>query len=328
MHLFIDTNILLSFYHFKSDDLEELRKLSLLLRRGEVVLLLTDQVAAEFRRNRENKIADAIKRLKEQKLDCQFPQLCKDYDEYHRLREYRKQYEKEHNALLEKINEDVRCSKLKADRIFAELDELGTEGITTDEIIKRARLRMEIGNPPGKNGSLGDAINWEILLAIVPNQQDLFFITEDKDYCSPLDVDTFNEFLLDEWHREKQSEIFYYKQLSSLFKEKFPDIKLASESEKDSLIQELSSSDCFKTTHKVIAKLRRCSDFTSIQLNEIVDAAVSNSQVCWIISDEGIKQFLSSMVSGKEHCIDEGNLRKLKEALKVENSDNLDDRPF
>ncbi len=42
MKPFIDTNIFLSFYHLTSEDLEELRKLSVLLDQKEVTLYLTD----------------------------------------------------------------------------------------------------------------------------------------------------------------------------------------------------------------------------------------------------------------------------------------------
>ena len=86
MDLFIDTNVILSFYHLTSDDLEELRKLTVLLQRKRVKLSLTDQVVSEFRRNRENKISEAIKALREQCLNLQFPQLCKDYSEYGHFR--------------------------------------------------------------------------------------------------------------------------------------------------------------------------------------------------------------------------------------------------
>ncbi|GAB4156281.1 MAG: hypothetical protein Fur0046_36220 [Cyanobacteria bacterium J069] len=118
MQLFIDTNIFLSFYHFKSDDLEELRKLNILIREQKIKLLLTDQIVDEFNRNRENKIADAIKHLREQRFNLQFPQLCKDYDEYQRLREHQKLYEREHTALLDKIYNDIKNKTLKADLII------------------------------------------------------------------------------------------------------------------------------------------------------------------------------------------------------------------
>ncbi|MBN3906747.1 MAG: DUF4935 domain-containing protein [Nostoc sp. NMS1] len=324
MHLFIDTNIFLSFYHFRSDDLEELKKLIVLLRRQEVILLLTEQVIDEFNRNRENKIADAIKHLKEQRLNLQFPQLCKDYEEYQRLQEYQKQYDREHKALLNKITEDVKNRTLKADMILEDIFMLATKLETTDDNIKNARLRIDIGNPPGKNGSLGDAINWETLLSNLPNQENISFITDDKDYCSPLKNETFNEFLLEEWRKKKRAKILYHKQISSFFKENFPAIKLASELEKDFLIQELANSSNFVETHEIVAKLSRYIDFTSAQLNRIVDAAVSNNQISWIIPDDDVNEFLTSVITGKEHCIDKNSLQELKELIKNAESVNSD----
>lgn len=44
MNLFIDTNVFLSFYHLSDDDLEEIRKLSVLLERGNIRLWLPQQV--------------------------------------------------------------------------------------------------------------------------------------------------------------------------------------------------------------------------------------------------------------------------------------------
>ncbi len=63
MNVFIDTNVFLSFCHLTNYDLEELRKLKVLLEKGNVVLHLLDQTVDESRRNRESKIADALKRL-------------------------------------------------------------------------------------------------------------------------------------------------------------------------------------------------------------------------------------------------------------------------
>ena len=80
-HLFIDTNVLLSFLHFTSDDLEEIRKLSALIKSGAITLLLPEQVKDEFRRNREIKLADSLQRLRQQKLNLQFPQICKAYSQ-------------------------------------------------------------------------------------------------------------------------------------------------------------------------------------------------------------------------------------------------------
>src|SRR6266542_4983915 len=131
MKLFIDTNIFLSFYHLTSEDLEELRKLGVLLEQKEVTLYLTDQVKAEFRRNRELKIADALKRLAEQRLNSQFPQMCKDYSEYRELRDLQKNYEIAHSVLLKGISRDVAAQTLKADKTIQELFSKATSLETT-----------------------------------------------------------------------------------------------------------------------------------------------------------------------------------------------------
>lgn len=121
INLFIDTNIFLSFYHFTSEDLEELEKPTVLLRQRKVRLWLPEQVSSEFWRNRENKIADALKRLREQKLSLQFPALCKDYNEYTELRDHQREYERKHAKLIDSIVTDVTEKKLKADKIIRHL---------------------------------------------------------------------------------------------------------------------------------------------------------------------------------------------------------------
>ena len=100
MNLFIDTNVFLSFYHFSSDNLEELRKLVVLVRNGTLRLIVPEQVQSEFKRNRDGTVADALKRLREQKLVFQFPQLCKDYDEYRAFRDALREAENAKAALM------------------------------------------------------------------------------------------------------------------------------------------------------------------------------------------------------------------------------------
>ena len=315
MNLFIDTNIFLSFYHLTSDDLEELKKLGVLLRQNQITLLLPEQVIKEFRRNRENKIADALKRLREQRLNLQFPQLCKDYEEYSRLRQLQQEYEEHHATLLQRIAQDVGNESLKADTTIQELFSLAERIITDDTIVARARLRYDSGNPPGKSNSLGDAINWETLLLAVPNGQDVYFITDDKDYCSPLNESLFNGYLLHEWAQTKGSQLFYHQRLSSFFKERFPHIKLASELEKDLLIRDFADSGTFARTHAVISGLSRYTDFTAAQLNDIVAAAISNNQVYRIINDPDVMGFLSTVIAGHEAQIDHDNLAQLQARL-------------
>lgn len=317
MNLIIDTNTLLSFYHFSSDDLEELKKLAGLLREGKLRLFLPEQVQIEFRRNRPTKIADALDRLRGQHLNLEFPQLSKDYEEYEKLREAQKQYEKYHAQLINKIEQDVSTHNLKADAIIEELFQLAEVIPTSDTLIQRARLRMDVGNPPGKKGSLGDAIVWESLLEKVRPSHDLYIITDDGDYFSPLDNESLHPFLVEEWQEAKHSQIICYKRLSKFFRDKYPEIELASETEKDLLIRELAVSNTFARTHEVISDLSKYSDFTPSQLNEIVTAAVSNNQVYLIINDSDVSSFLTRAVEGREHQLNPDYLKQLHNMLEA-----------
>lgn len=327
MNLFLDTNILLSFFHYAGDDLEELKKLVVLLEQGKVRLYVPSQVLAEFRRNRESKIADALKKLKEQRLNLQFPQICKDYEEYTALRILQKEYETRHAALLKQLGEDIEGHKLKADDIISQLFKLAVKIDCDDPLIQKARTRYDLGNPPGKDGSLGDALNWEALLKAVHDKADLHFISDDKDFCSALNEDAFNGFLYEEWCETKDSKLMFYKRLSAFFKEHFPDIKLATELEKDILIADLAASGTFARTHSVITKLSKYTDFTAAQVNAIVDAALSNSQVRMIISDKDVHDFLSTAIKGHLKHLDDESIETLS-ALLSPPSQDIDDGDF
>ena len=312
MNLFIDTNVFLSFYHFTKDDLEELKKLSILLEQGELTLFVPRQVLDEFSRNRQIKIADALKQLKDQRLNLAFPQICKDFEEYNRLRGLQKEYQKHHSALIRQITEQVWQEKLKADETVKDLIKKAKVVENEDKAVVNARLRIDVGNPPGKKGSLGDAINWELLLKHVPNEEDLYFVSDDKDYFSPLDENEFNYFLLREWEKRKKSKLICYRRLSSFFGEHFPNIALASEFEKELYIQKLAASGSFAQTHSLVARLRRFSEFTATQINDVVEAVVSNSQIFSIIDDLDVNRFVRAIVEGNEDKIDESNLKMLK----------------
>lgn len=316
MNLFIDTNIFLSFFHLTSDDLEELRKLAVLTDQKKVRLYLTGQVLSEFRRNRENKIADALKGLKEQRLNLKFPQMCKDYTEYGVLRGLQKKYEQAHSALLHQLAKDVAEQKLKADETLKELFGKATVIETTDDIVSRARLRMQVGNPPGKDGSLGDAITWEALLEAAEEGEDLHFITDDGDYVSVLDEARFKDFLAVEWQEKRKSKIVFHPRLSSFFKDNFPKIKLASDAEKELAIEGLASAGSFAASHSAVAKLNKYTQFTVAQTNDIVRAAISNSQVTWIIGDEDVKSFIERVVAGRDDELEKNNLAELRRVLK------------
>ncbi len=315
MQLFIDTNILLSFYALNQEDLAELDKLIDAIERKQITLLLTDQLIDEFNRNREQRIDGAIKSLRTQTFNPQFPQICEDYPEIELLRDSLKQYERVHATLTGQILIDIKAKKLKADRIVQSLFSLGKKLAAHHNTLDRARFRMGVGNPPGKNNSLGDAINWECLLDETPVGEDLFFITGDKDYCSALNDDEFSDFLLNEWYSKKQTQIHFYKRLSGFCKERFPEIAIASVRDKEFLIRDLVTSQSIADTQKAIAKLSYYQEFTAAQVNTIVAAAISNRQVVWSIEDENVRSFLASVVKNNEQYLDAASLTSIQGLL-------------
>lgn len=317
MNLFIDTNIFLFFYQYSKDDLEELDKLRVLLRNSEIKLWLPSQVLHELLRNREAKIADALKELKEQRLSFRFPAMSRGYTEHEVLRDLQKEYGKHLARLIEGITKDAAEKKLKADTTIESLIELSEIIKCDDSIYSRAKQRHDCGNPPGKSGSLGDEINWEALLFALPESEPVYIVTDDKDYSSDLDPDKVNPFLLYEWSERKESELFFYRTLSEFFNDKYPNIHFAPDLEKNILIKKFVNSKSFSRTHQAIAKLRRYAytDFTATQLNEIVNAAVSNHQIYGISDDKDVMEFLSNVIYGQEDKIDPHNLRMLQTLL-------------
>ena len=219
--LFIDTNIYLNFYHFSDDELEELKKLSVAITKKDIKLYITRQVVDEFNRNRESKIADALKRFRNQPLPNQFPNICKSYDEYKTMRSRLDGFKNEKNSLLVKLKDDIENKNLGADKIISEIFSAAKELEEDSEIVGIAKERVDHGKPPGKSSSYGDAINWLVLLRHILRGEVLYIVTDDDDYVSKLDDHKLCDYLQSEWKVENGSQVFIYRKLSEFFKEKY-----------------------------------------------------------------------------------------------------------
>jgi len=312
LDLFIDTNIYLSFYRFTSEDLNELGKLAITITKKDLKLYVPEQVKDEFWRNREHVIAEARKKLMAQKFNLEFPNMCKGYGQYSKLRQLMNEFEEIHTQLLDELNEDISAVTLIADKTIKTLFGLATLIPTSSDLIEKAKLRVETGKPPGKTKSLCDALSWEALLTAIPVSSDgLYFVSGDNHYSSPLDNNLFNRYLDREWGQRKMSELHFYKQLSSFFKDKFPDIKLLDlyELEKEILISRLAASPSFTETHKIVASLSTYSEFTVAQLNDILKSCVFNFQVLHILSDTDIRGFVDQFIFGNKEVLDPDYLR-------------------
>ncbi|MCU0433683.1 MAG: PIN domain-containing protein [Bacteroidia bacterium] len=303
-NLFIDTNVYLTFYHFSNEDLKELKKLIALINTDNIQLYMPEQTKNEFSRNREVKIADSLDKIRGTKLGNQFPMICHSYDEYESMKKAIKNFEVNKNKLLEKLQHDAETETLLADEILNQLFSKAIFIETSNDILNRSVLRYDIGNPPGKDKSYGDAINWESLLKRVPKSHDLYFISDDKDYYSKLNDKRFNEYLLKEWKKKKSSDLHYFRRLTDFFKSYYPDIEISSETEKEIIIRNLFEAYSFENAKSVVRKLIKFDNFSVKQLNDITAAFISNNQIYWIKDDYVISNAGREIIEKNKDKID------------------------
>lgn len=296
--IFIDTNTYLSFFRLSNNDLNEIKKLLHGVRSRELTIQVTSQVRDEFNRNREGVIFDALKKFRDEKVPKSYPKLMQGYPEYKSLQQKAKDFSTLRKKILRKAEEDSRKQKLEADQLINQVFQFATMIECGDEILKSARERMDRGNPPGKNGSYGDAINWEALLTKVPNDNDLIVISADSDFTTNLNPDQMSQFLIDEWQSSgRTTTLTLYKTLSEFFKEHYPDIELQIEFEQEKFVTALKKSPSFASTHAAIDGLDPRESYTERQKRSIIAAGMENSQVYSIGEDEDVKDFYHTFLN-------------------------------
>ncbi len=296
--LFLDSNILLDIYKLSGPDLEELKKLAKLIESGKIQLLLPQQVVDEFWRNRESVIAEAMKIFGDSKLQLKAPNLIRSYPKATDLRAAVEQVNALHRELTDTARADIEANTLKADERLSELFGTTPASRVSEEIVCRAKRRRDAGNPPGKKGSLGDAINWEWML-----EQDLsgddrvVVISGDKDYESPLLLGKLHEYMVREWEAKNPNcELVLYKALTEFSKAEFPDIALADEVDKIAAIEALEEAWNFKATHQAIAHLGEYEDFKESEVVRLLRAMLDNTQVSWILDDYDVRSFAEKIM--------------------------------
>jgi predicted nucleic acid-binding protein len=292
MHVFIDTNILLNFFHFTKEEIDALSNVFASHELGAATVHLTEQVCDEFSRNRENKIKDALKKFKDVKFAAQLPAFMKQYEEYEQIRQKSTELQELAKAISQKVDSDVIESKLLTDALIQDIFAKGNPIPTTPELFAKAQMRVALGNPPGKNGSMGDAVNWIALLDAVPDDESLHVISEDGDFYSTLDENRPHPFLKSEWINKKHAKLFVYRTLSSFLKEHFDGVAFSYDKSKDALIESLAETGSFAGAHNLIAKLEQFGYFSLKEVQRILSAAVSNNQFGWIVTDDDIYTFL------------------------------------
>lgn len=289
-NLFIDTNVWLSFFHCSSNDIKSYSTLVNWIKKNEIILYLPQQVIYEFHRNRESKFNDSYKNFKYDKISI--PVFCQAYEEeYYNIQELSAKLTDAVNTLRGKVFKAFKNNSLKADELFKIVSEHAII-IDSDKYFDKAQQRYIIGNPPGKDNKYGDAINWEALLDIVPNGEDLVFISDDKDYKSVIDKNEFSPFLVQEWEDKKGSKIIFYTTIKSFVDEKTDDIN----NERKQNFDKLFKSGTFAKTHSIIEKLNSYDDFNHNEIELACIAFLLNDQIHWIYMDSDISDFYKKLL--------------------------------
>lgn len=296
LHVFIDTNIWLSFYAYNKDDLEQLQKVITLINSSKLKVYTNDQLRDEFYRNREKKLQESIKEFSKISIPKGMPRYM---NAYHEADEYRKTvalYEKLRDSLVNRAKEEAQAKTLEADKLFASIIEATMPIKLTDETIQKALARQLRGNPPGKPNSLGDQIHWEVLLAEVPEGSDLHIVSKDGDFASSLNPRAADQFLVDEWAEKKKGTLSVHSELRPFLNSKFSDIKLVVDAEKADAISRLVNSGSFASTHAAIESLALFTDDLSLEeASTLLTAATNNSQISMIRLDDDVRKFYEKL---------------------------------
>lgn len=327
-HLFIDTNVLLNFFAYSKDDLDQLEKLINILKTKVVKLYLTRQVVNEFYRNRENKLAEAFDTFRPTTTPgC--PRVMVGLPEYLAYEKALKEFKQSKAALTEAASTQAEARALLADQLFIRLlEETNVIEISSDAY-EAANQRARLGNPPGKGGNtIGDELNWELLLQTLPEGSDLHVVTKDGDYASKFSPSSAKVFLQDEWKQRKQGTLHLHEQISQFFKNNYPNEDFSLEIEKRDSIDNLISSPNFAATHSAIASLLPYVPFlTAEEALEVVQGALSNNQVSWIADDSDVQEFLNQMLANHGHLLSSPLRTKLEEALGMESAPPVTEAP-
>lgn len=295
VHVFLDTNVLLDFYSYPKDEIAELSRLRDEVNNDRLVLWSTQQVVEELFRKRESKVQESMRALNEVVRPSKLPTILGALDSFDEFQRVRAELARTSGLMRKELMRQLDTYRLNADEAIDGLLGVATIVERSPVILSRARDRMAVGNPPGKNGSLGDAINWECLLEACP-EQDICIVTRDSDFGSPVDSDRLTEFLYREWTDRKHHEAVLYKRLSTFFKVRVPEIEFRVDAEQDVLVQNLVYADTFAATHDAIERLAGTEQLTPSQTGLLVKALVENSQIYMIKRDPDVRRFYTKFV--------------------------------
>jgi len=229
--IFIDTNILLDFYRIRKSDislkyLEEMEK-------HKSILILTNQVEMEFRKNRQKVILEALTEVNKISAGgLSVPTVLFDAKPVEMIKAAQKQIAVQQKRIKERIDK-LLMNPGTQDKVFQTLQRifktesefnLNRENKKRFRIRRLALKRFYLGYPPRKkeDNSIGDAINWEwIIDCALRTTKHIILVTRDNDFgINYGDVSYLNDWLQIEFKERisQKRKIILTDKLSKAFK--------------------------------------------------------------------------------------------------------------
>jgi hypothetical protein len=307
LNLCLDANVYLYFYNYTVSDLKNLEKMLEFIDTGNLNLILTKQIVNEYNRNREKVLYETLNSTINSKLEFNAPKILDYYQDYKEIKSLLKKASIQKVELLKKMSDDILKRNFHADILIDKLFKKANHIDYRDTDIEFARQRSELGDPPGKKGSIGDAVNWVLLLENIEQGKDLYLVSEDGDFASKIDRNSLSDFLNSEWEEKKKSKVFFYNSFIEFVKEEFKTIELKNEQEIQILIEKLENSLSFNSSRSILAQILQLNNLSENQLNRVLEASYINNQIYMAndYSPSQIVDVLKKLIEGKECKLDQ-----------------------
>ena len=130
------------------------------------------------------------------------------------------------------------------------------------------------------------------------------------DYSDGSDLDKLVKAIIDRTYSNEFLENIHYENKKEF--EKNDENITKEQKERRSLILDLENSGTFKTTHMIVEKMRKITDWTGTEKNWLLDIANKNSQVWGVLEDNDIESFFKYVLKDMKNLSENAQEVKAK----------------
>lgn len=138
-----------------------------------------------------------------------------------------------------------------------------------------------------------------------------FFVP--ADYSENTELDVLVKTIIDRTETNEKLESIHYRHEREVMEAEKKDDRNKSDQIKDSIIADLRDSRNFASTHMIIKKLSAYKNWSTDQIDALCSALIRNAQISWIIEDDDVYQFYTSIFTN--HNPSTENAKKVREML-------------